>query len=615
METKVQETPVNGTTPELINEHDANENVVIFDVKTDQDPSKEEEFKRLLSENKAADERKRLVKEAILRECPSKDVEETIKRLKLEDVTVGDLDTEIELPACENCHSIIEQDRTVLCPECRISTYCSDTCKDTHREASHWKKCKCLKLSRGNDGVYQVKRSPGNMFGKMCLAKRDIQTNEIIRKEFPLAAITLFTQEQLDKIPSEEVCALFGSRQLIGKMFFPIDSPEVIPSEMIESKEHRAIAQLTSLIAKKYPFIGYADYFHTTIVGSAIETGIIEKIHQWAFTEKTPLARKAVSMIFGSMFINSHLCSPLLTPKHVALGFFPACSMFNHACNANAVMRFSSGKLHVYAIKPIRSGEEITVDYIGGKSCVSGRSERQRLLLIATNFECRCFHCRESMDFVPPSMTIEAFTETEAKLRKLIMVDIRREYEEKNFSKVARMGQRLWDDYESLLKKIPYTLINVTYSICVASIMTSDIQYTHTSATICRMIDYCLFIMNNDAMSSLIDGTRRALMPIIETFACAHLILIFRVYLLMASDSKTEDEAREAMKRCIDNAPETFYLGIEFAQNALKIIYSGPLKLDILFLDMSMNKLARYINVLLEFVASAPSPKSNTNKQ
>lgn len=73
-------------------------------------------------------------------------------------------------------------------------------------------------------------------------------------------------------------------------------------------------------------------------------------------------------------------------------GLLFVCSMANHCCLENASYEFDEDrKLQViYAIKPIKAGEEILINYTGD---IATRSDRAMKLLLSKGISCRCALC------------------------------------------------------------------------------------------------------------------------------------------------------------------------------------------------------------------------------
>lgn len=538
---------------------------------------------------------KRLMERAIARFSPERDVqvipsqEETITE-KMKDVKLE------EIIACNNCSQVCKD--PLQCPECHTCTYCKEECRLEHWNKIHHRKCECIKISGPGKNKYKVVPSPGNSFGKICVATEDLPQNFFIKSELPLAAVIFYTKEQLDTLSPEAIHALFGDKDRIGTIFFPNDSADVIPFDNIADPILRPISQLTSLLAKKHSYIGKANYFHTTLCGSESEVEAVKSIHSWLADPS--VSDKQVSSIFGSMIINATQCVPLLTPAQISFGFFPAASMFNHSCNPNADVKFTAGKIHIYSNRPIKAGEEITIDYLGGKACISGRSERQKMLQKFNNFECRCPKCRESLDFVPSSLTLEAYQDSLTDLARKIMKEMRENYEKKNYLKVAKIVQRLWDSDREALLRIPYTLINIVYTASISVIMTTEDLYTNTFTTLCEMIDYCIFLMHQDAINTLIDGEKRSVGSIIDLLSAAIIVIMFK-RILSTISQKTEEEALEYVANYFSN-PQILEMAKIQARPHLERLYSKPLKMNILLPDNALNRFVKYLPIIISYL-------------
>lgn len=82
----------------------------------------------------------------------------------------------------------------------------------------------------------------------------------------------------------------------------------------------------------------------------------------------------------------------------------------NHSCDPNTRLDVDSGtgRLIVYATRPIKVGEELTVDYIGhGPKFRTMSVEDRRALIRSRGFVCMCAKClRESVDKILPNAKV-----------------------------------------------------------------------------------------------------------------------------------------------------------------------------------------------------------------
>ncbi|KII86628.1 hypothetical protein PLICRDRAFT_43264 [Plicaturopsis crispa FD-325 SS-3] len=79
--------------------------------------------------------------------------------------------------------------------------------------------------------------------------------------------------------------------------------------------------------------------------------------------------------------------------NRIASGVFLKISKCNHSCAFNASYKWDvhTFTLKLYAVKPIRAGEEITITYIG--TLASSRADRRKVLKERYFFECECSGC------------------------------------------------------------------------------------------------------------------------------------------------------------------------------------------------------------------------------
>ena len=75
---------------------------------------------------------------------------------------------------------------------------------------------------------------------------------------------------------------------------------------------------------------------------------------------------------------------------HVGFGLFPLCSILNHSCYPNCLYTSHGQQLVMRVIRPVRAGEELTVNYIG---LYASLLQRRRELRESKKFTCECRRC------------------------------------------------------------------------------------------------------------------------------------------------------------------------------------------------------------------------------
>ncbi|KAJ1138364.1 hypothetical protein NDU88_004751 [Pleurodeles waltl] len=75
----------------------------------------------------------------------------------------------------------------------------------------------------------------------------------------------------------------------------------------------------------------------------------------------------------------------------VAIGLYPSMSLVNHSCDPNCVTLFMGRHVHLRAIKNIKAGDELTIQYT---ETMRPTEERQRELMRIYCFECDCHRCQ-----------------------------------------------------------------------------------------------------------------------------------------------------------------------------------------------------------------------------
>ncbi|CAH0520496.1 unnamed protein product [Peronospora belbahrii] len=104
---------------------------------------------------------------------------------------------------------------------------------------------------------------------------------------------------------------------------------------------------------------------------------------------------------------NFSICDELLL--ELGAGCFPLAAMINHSCDPNCAITFVSKTLdmEIRAMKPIKSGEEITQTYV---DIALPRRERQQRLQRKYHFCCKCARC--SQPFQDPG-SLDAFLDAD----------------------------------------------------------------------------------------------------------------------------------------------------------------------------------------------------------
>ena len=508
-----------------------------------------------------------------------------------------------EILACFRCKEIKE--KLIDCPKCKSVSYCGEDCRAKHWETKHRKQCTSMLLARPGSTKYRVEVSPGNQFGKICVASQDIQPGEKLLSEYPLAAIIFHSKEQIEKLSDEELELLFGSRTMLNRMYFPYDSKELISEEELTLAEDghghldmRPLGKLLSALAKNHAYIGRANYFHTTIVGSDQEVGVMGRVKKWLDDQQVD--DRTLSMLLGILITNAYQMCPMLSAKGIALGFFPASSMFNHSCNPNADMVYSKGRLFIHSNGLIRANEEITVDYLGGKACISGREERQKVLKLYNNFQCRCPQCLCSQDFVLEAWTVSSCPDKD--LKKTILVELKELYGSQKYDKYIRTVCTLWETRHELLISMPYTLLNTAHTLCVATVMTGENQYTNLREQSCKLISYCIARMRDDCgLHTLIDGNRRSFHRIMDSLCAALTIIYCKPLLIMLSGMKEED-ARSYVEKHFDENPKEVSHYRKLMGPSLSWLYSRPMKMDVMMPDLAINSMLKYHYLIIEAI-------------
>ena len=123
-----------------------------------------------------------------------------------------------------------------------------------------------------------------------------------------------------------------------------------------------------------------AEYAHQ----AAMLCGLISE----ALPDRTPSVDMAADLL-SVLSCNGHtVCNEELEP--IGLGIYPLAALTNHDCDPSAAQSFEGGQLVLRALRPIATGDAITIGYVDlAASAAARRAELRRGYL----FECTCARC------------------------------------------------------------------------------------------------------------------------------------------------------------------------------------------------------------------------------
>ncbi|KAF0719269.1 Aste57867_1155 [Aphanomyces stellatus] len=102
----------------------------------------------------------------------------------------------------------------------------------------------------------------------------------------------------------------------------------------------------------------------------------------------------------------------------VGIGMYPEAALLNHSCAPNCIITFHKRQLQIRAIRPIPSGEELTVSYI---ELMATHHDRQDELRASYFFTCQCSRCLtpEPSDLTALVDTVDRATDVHLQVHQL----------------------------------------------------------------------------------------------------------------------------------------------------------------------------------------------------
>lgn len=140
--------------------------------------------------------------------------------------------------------------------------------------------------------------------------------------------------------------------------------------------------------------VSHMEHYTGTPWAQAIEPACVAMLALLPPTTDYALTSRELLEMCARINSNAHAIVPEERPK--ALGLFCALSQMNHSCSPNTTFAgLSTGPaLYCRALRPIKTGEPLTISYI---DLYQSRNDRQELLRNSKFFECTCTRCTEPL--------------------------------------------------------------------------------------------------------------------------------------------------------------------------------------------------------------------------
>jgi hypothetical protein len=508
-------------------------------------------------------------------------------------------DLEKDLPLCNGCAKT--QPKLLQCGKCGVTKYCSKECQIKHWNESHKYNCQAIRLVlTPKDAPFSVSLLLGDN-GKGCYANRDLKAGEIILSEGPLAMVTTYSKDTILKLTQDQIGCLFGENPEISKRYFTYDHDEFVLFEKEKDPKKKVsvplylVGKLTEAILIKEPWFAKSTFFQTKLTGSQIEIDVINDLYDHRVevekdAEKHP-SKKEVSFTFGSMHLNAIAIRPLLTQTQVGLGFFPNFSMFNHSCNGNIDYAYAYGKIHVFTTRDVKKGEFLEYDYLDGKSCVTNRDLRRKLIGAVHAFECKCQYCKASQDIVLDEWTFKSMENEE--LSKQISGKLFDLFNQQKYAEYIDLCNEIWNAHSDEIVKYPCSFLHIASQVAVAqaSCATTNVE---TSTDI--LLRAMTLLTEDSNFINLPDGTPRNTFALKQLFHGAHFFLYIKRMLITCMNN--EENGKEKIRQFISKiGKESLEKLVNF--DVLWFQNRHPLKLSIFSLDEACNKMmGSFLDVL-----------------
>ena len=283
---------------------------------------------------------------------------------------------------CAGCWQMLEPGKVKRCGACAVTRYCSVTCQTAHWNRMHKSECACLRHYKDRTpDLHPIYMPTLWLVCQILLWKFHRPLSAFRRAALPAGTTTAPTFIAQERARSEKESALLD----------PFD-------------EWYAQLEQTDPNLDSHPPEARAKYAGMATLAREVTVRICDNEAERAEHARLFPIEWYVNM-FGRLACNGFsVCDDELRP--IGLSIFPTSSMVNHSCRPNAVAIFdlvgASGaacRINIRAIRPIASGEEVCISYIG---LTQKSAMRRQVLKQDYFFDCQCEACIASV--VVPSV-------------------------------------------------------------------------------------------------------------------------------------------------------------------------------------------------------------------
>ncbi|KOC68328.1 SET and MYND domain-containing protein 4 [Habropoda laboriosa] len=270
---------------------------------------------------------------------------------------------------CSNCLKVCWA--LIPCDHCIFAMYCSEECKTSEWEKYHDMECAIV---------------PHML--KMKFNKLDVFSLRLAIQNVKEATSIPDLREELKEVDS---CNDPRTKGFSKNGTFPSDKYRSVLG-LVTNTEKRSVQDLFRRSLDSC-FILYYLATCTNMFGTPLKKNLSELIKYSNVTFVGGLILRYQQVVPSNMHSDNEVCG-LEYREHGSVAL-PFASLMNHSCNANTTGVSSSGHMIIYALYPIKEGEQIFSEY-GAHYALTPKVARQKELLKQYYFECNCIACQEN---------------------------------------------------------------------------------------------------------------------------------------------------------------------------------------------------------------------------
>ncbi|KAL6259901.1 hypothetical protein P5V15_009812 [Pogonomyrmex californicus] len=297
---------------------------------------------------------------------------------------------------CSNCLRVCWAN--IPCKYCTYAMYCSEECRNIE-----WKKCHDIECTIFPALIeYKYYNLDLLSIRLAVLALREAGSIKELRTMI----------KEIDECDDPRMKAFFRDGKLHSDKYISVYS-------LVTNTEKRAISDLFRR-SLDTSFILYFLATRTVIFGAKLpeDLSLLEKNNDVTFVGGLILRHQQI------IPSNMHTFGEEQGLEHVERGIaaMPFLSLFNHSCNPNILRHSRSKHIVIYAMYPIRKGEQLLDNY-GKHYAIMPKATRQQKLLKQYYFTCDCTPCQEDWPLYHELQSFKTLVkkpEDKAKIKKAL---------------------------------------------------------------------------------------------------------------------------------------------------------------------------------------------------